>query len=163
MELLHKSKLPPSEMKNIKLVYLNIFLVSASVVCFEIISTRISSVIFVNDYAFFILSLAILGLGCGGIFCYYKIKNKEVTPSLKIISRSLLLFGASLCLFIISVIKLSITDPFIYFFLLFIPFFFAGIAYAQVFKIYAEQSFKLYAADLCGAALCSIASLGLFS
>ena len=150
-------------MKNNKLTYLNIFLVSASVVCFEIISTRISSVIFVNDYAFFILSLAILGLGCGGIFCYYRIKNNEITTSLKIISRSLLLFGASLCLFIVSVIKLSITDPFIYFFLLFIPFFFAGIAYAQVFKIYAEQSFKLYAADLSGAALGSIASLGVFS
>jgi predicted membrane-bound spermidine synthase len=150
-------------MKNNKLIYWNIFIVSASGVCFEIISTRISSVIFVNDYAFFILSLAILGLGCGGIFCYYRINNKEVAPSLKIISRSLLFFGVSLCLFVISVIKLTITDPFIYFILLFIPFFFAGIAYAQVFKIYAEHSFKLYAADLSGAALGSIVSLGLFS
>ena len=149
-------------MKTSRPIYLNIFLVSSSVVCFEIISTRISSVIFVNDYAFFILSLAILGLGCGGIFCYYRIRRgSEVATSLKIVSRSVLLFGTSLCLFIVSVIKVSITDPFIYFFLLFLPFFFAGIAYAQVFKIYAEHSFKLYAADVFGAALGSIASLGL--
>ena len=163
LEFQHKSNLPASEMKNTKLIYLNIVLVSASVVCFEIISTRISSVIFVNDYAFFILSLAVLGLGCGGIFCYYKIKEHAVAASLKIVSRSLLFFGASLCLFIVSVIRLAITNPFIYFFLLFLPFFFAGIVYAHVFKIYAEHSFKLYAADLSGAALGAIASLGLFS
>ena len=149
--------------KSLKLIYLNLFLLSASVLCFEIISTRISSVIFVNDYAFFILSLAILGLGSGGIFCYEKIKQHEVAASLRIISKFVFFFGASLCLFVIAVIKLSITDPFLFFFLLFIPFFFAGVVYAQIYKIYAEQSFSFYAADLSGAALGSLATLGLFS
>jgi hypothetical protein len=153
----------PPEMKKGIFLYLNLFLLSASVVCFEIISTRISSVIFVNDYAFIILSLAILGLGSGGIFCYYRVKENKVTKSLKIISRSLSLLGASLCIFIIVVIRFSITEPFLYFFLLFLPFFFAGIVYAQIFKIYAEYSFTLYASDLSGAAIGSIASLGLFN
>jgi spermidine synthase len=150
-------------MKNSIFLYLNLFLLSAVVLCFEIISTRISSVIFVSNYAFIILSLAILGLGSGGIYCYYRIKEKDAAASLKIISKSLFYFGVSLCLFITSVIIFSITDAFIYFSLLFIPFFLAGITYAQIFKIYAENSFKLYAADLSGAAIGSIASMGLFS
>ena len=150
-------------MKNSIFLYLNLFLLSAVVLCFEITSTRVSSVIFVSDYAFIILSLAILGLGSGGIYCYYRIKEKNAAASLKIISKSLFFLGVSLCLFITSVIKFSITDPFIYFSLLFVPFFLAGIAYAQIFKIFAENSFKLYAADLSGAAIGSIASLGLFS
>jgi Spermidine synthase len=150
-------------MKKSIFLYVNVFLLSGVVLCFEIISTRISSVIFVSDYAFIILSLAILGLGSGGIYCYYRVKENNAVTSLKIISRSLSLFGVSLCLFIILVIKFSIVNPFLYFFLLFLPFFFAGIVYAQLFKTYAEHSFLLYASDLSGAAIGSIASLGLFS
>jgi hypothetical protein len=61
------------------------------------------------------------------------------------------------------VIRFSIANLFLYFFLLFLPFFFAGIVYAQIFKTYAEHSFILYASDLSGAAIGSITSLGLFS
>jgi hypothetical protein len=150
-------------MKRSIFLYLNLFLLSTSVVCFEIISTRISSVIFVSDYAFFVLSLAILGLGSGGIYCYYRVKENNAATSQKIISKSLAFFGLSLCLFIILVIQFAISDPFFYFFFLFLPFFSAGIVYAQIFKTYAEHSFVLYASDLSGAAIGSIASLGLIS
>jgi spermidine synthase len=149
-------------MKNNRWIYLNLFFLSASVLCFEIISTRISSVIFANDYAFIILSLAVLGLGSGGVFSYYSIRARDGDILLRIVFRSLFFLGITLCLFIISVIEISITNPFIYFFLLFLPFFLAGIAYAQLYKMYSEQSFKLYASDLSGAAAGSVCSLGLF-
>ncbi|HQM37173.1 MAG TPA: hypothetical protein PKV79_10075, partial [Candidatus Marinimicrobia bacterium] len=61
-----------------KLAYLNLFLVSATVICFEIIATRISSVIFVSNYAFIILSLAIFGLGMGGVFSYYRFNSSKI-------------------------------------------------------------------------------------
>ncbi|MCG6915751.1 hypothetical protein LJE86_17750, partial [bacterium BMS3Abin03] len=101
-------------MPKLKIVYLNLIIISASVISFEIISTRISSVIFVYNYAFIILSLAILGLGCGGIFSYYKIKKKSSTDSFKIISGTVFLIGLSFSLFIVTVIELNITNPFIY-------------------------------------------------
>ena len=150
-------------MQNTKIIYLNLIVISASVICFEIISTRISSVIFVNNYAFIILSLAILGLGCGGIYSYYRIKKKEPAELFNVIAIIIVLIGISFSLFIIAITKFNITNHFIYFFLLFLPFFFAGIFYAQIFKYYAEHSFKLYASDLSGAAIGSVGTLGIFS
>ena len=150
-------------MPNLKVVYLNLVVISASVISFEIISTRISSVIFVNNYAFIILSLAILGLGCGGIYSYYRIKKKKPAELFNLIAKIIFLIGISFSFFIIAIIKFNITNPFVYFFLLFLPFFFAGIFYAQLFKYYAEHSFKLYASDLSGAAIGSVGTIGIFS
>jgi len=149
---------------NPKFVNLNILVISAVVVCFEIISTRISSVVFVQNYAFIILSLAILGLGSGGIYSFYKIKPDEgSTKNLKIFSLFIFLSGASLIFFIILVIILTITNPYVYFFLLFIPFFFAGIVYAEFFSNYASAGFRIYASDLLGAAIGSIVSIYIFN
>jgi len=150
-------------MPNLKVVYLNLIVISASVISFEIISTRISSVIFVNNYAFIILSLAILGLGCGGIYSYYRIKKKKPAELFNVIAKIIFLIGISFSFFISAIIKFNITNPFVYFLLLFLPFFFAGIFYAQLFKYYADHSFKLYASDLSGAAIGSVGTIGIFS
>src|SRR6056297_279228 len=112
-------------MKNKNLIYLNLILISASIVCFEIISTRISSVIFVNNYAYIILSLAILGLGMGGIYSHYKIKSIKNTGIPSIILKTVLLLGISLSFFLIIVILFKVTNTFLYFILLFFPFFLA--------------------------------------
>jgi len=149
-------------MQNIKLVYLTLIILSASIICFEIISTRVTSVIFVSNYAFIILSFAILGLGSGAIYSYYKINIKSEDFS-KTFFRFLLFTGSSMFLFISTVTILKISNPFFYFLLLFLPFFFAGVLYSLFFRIYADKSFKIYASDLCGAALGAIASLFLIN
>jgi len=151
-------------MNNTKGLNFSILVVSAVVICFEIISTRISSLIFVQNYAFIILSLAILGLGSGGIYSYYKIKPEEgSTKNPKTFSLFILLSGVSLIIFIVLEIILSITSPYIYFFLLFLPFFFAGVVYAEFFSNYASAGFKIYASDLIGAALGSFLSIYVFN
>ena len=147
-------------MDNSKIASLNLLIISAVVICFEIISTKISSLIFVQNYAFIILSLAILGLGSGGIYSFYKIKPEEKSAqNSKIFGRFIFLSGISLIFFIVLEIFLSIANPYIYFFTLFIPFFFAGIVYAEFFRYYANVGFKIYASDLIGAALGSIISI----
>ena len=145
-------------MNDSKKIYLNLFIISATVICFEIVSTRISSVIFVNNYAFIILSLAILGLASGSIYSYYKIKT-DISKNFRLLFNLLILAGLSLIVFIFIVIELKITNPFIYFLLQFFPYFFFGIIYSQIFKTFAEISFKIYASDLLGATFGSIASL----
>jgi hypothetical protein len=144
-------------------VNLNILVVSAVVICFEIASTRISSLIFVQNYAFIILSLAILGLGSGGLYSFYRIGPQEgSTKGPRVFSRFIFLSGLSLVLFIILEIIFSIANPYIYFFLLFIPFFFAGIVYAEFFSTYAGSGFAIYGSDLVGAALGSVSSIFIF-
>ena len=151
-------------MNNAKGLNFSILVVSAVVICFEILSTRISSLIFVQNYAFIILSLAILGLGSGGIYSYYKIKPEEgSTKGPQIFSKFIFLSGISLIFFIVLEIILSITNPYIYFFFLFIPFFFAGIVYAEFFGNYASAGFRIYASDLIGAALGSVLSIYIFN
>ena len=140
-------------------IYISVFLLSACIICFEIVTTRISSVIFVSNYAYIILSLAILGLGMGGVFSYYRIKTNDLKIISGVITKSLLLLGVSLVLFICIIILFKITNPYLYFFLLFFPFFIAGSIYAQIFKIYANQSFLIYAFDLLGAATGSVATI----
>ena len=151
-------------MNNTKGVNLCIFVVSAFVICFEILSTKISSVIFVQNYAFIILSLAILGLGSGGIYSFYKLTPGEESSEIKkpigvFIVRS----GMSTLLFIILEIIFSITNPYLYFFFLFFPFFFAGIVYAEFFRTYASAGFTIYASDLIGAALGAFLSISIFN
>ena len=147
-------------MNNTKGVNLDILVVSAVVICFEIISTRISSLIFVQNYAFMILSLAVLGLGSGGIYSYYKIKPEEAsTKNPRIFSLFIFLSGVSLVSFILLEIIFSITNPYIYFVLLFVPFFLAGVVYAEFFSAYAGAGFAIYASDLIGAALGSVLSI----
>jgi hypothetical protein len=151
-------------MNNAKGLNFSILVVSAVVICFEILSTRISSLIFVQNYAFIILSLAILGLGSGGIYSYYKIKPEEgSTKCPHIFSKFIFLSGISLIVFIVLEIILSITNPYIYFFFLFFPFFFAGIVYAEFFSSYASAGFKIYASDLIGAACGSVLSIFVFN
>lgn len=142
-------------------ICINLAIISAVMICFEIIATRISSVIFVYNYAFFILSLAILGLGCGGIFAYYNLKSDDKSKAARIFTVILMVLGASLVVFIIAVTSFRyIVNPVIYFSFLFTPFFLAGIFYSLVFRVYAQFSFRLYAADLTGAALGAILAIG---
>ncbi len=106
----------------------------------------------------YFLSLS-LGIGAGGVFSYYKVKAGD-DPS-KIVYRVLFALGISLCIFITATIGLSITSPFVFLLLVFLPFFSSGVVYAQIYKAYSTSSFRLYASDLSGAAVGSIASLGL--
>ncbi|MDG5766224.1 hypothetical protein QA596_02015 [Balneolales bacterium ANBcel1] len=217
-----------------RLIAVNLLLISACVLCFEIIATRISSVIFVNDYAFMILSLSVLGLGAGGIFSYYFLGDEAseakagTTPegrsrskaekggrreskkhrrdaqrnsgdatagsggqptssgrdsggdsetpfitdlALKTVRRTipvtLILLSATLLIFLLAVTTSPVIEnPFFFLFLLILPFFLAGIFYSLIFRHFARHSFRIYAADLVGAAsgaLLAIAAISYFT
>jgi len=145
-----------------------IFLVSFSLIAFEIALSRLLSVLLSYHYVFVVLSLALLGLGMGGMFVHF------FRPQIKIRKRSMVLWGFLYSLAvpfsILLIIQVGYIDHpqinlLISGVLLFIPFFFAGGLLAEVYRRFSSMSGRIYGVDLIGAAVgscCAILLLDLF-
>jgi len=139
-----------------------VFLTSFSLLTFEITLTRLLSVMLSYHYVFLAVSLALLGLGGGGIFVHF---FRPQIPSGHNRFGSLALFASLFSLAIpfsvILIIQIgyidSIRDNILLFcFLLFIPFFFVGVLLAEVFRMFPAISAWIYGLDLVGAAAGSL-------
>ena len=130
---------------------IGIFLFSASLLLLEITFARLSSVILSYHYVFLVLSTAMFGLGMGGLAAYYLADKPE--NGNKYLTASCALFVLFIPILIVLMAWLPyISNIFFYAFLMFIPFFFAGVLLAVIFRLYPEESSRLYAADIFGAA-----------
>ncbi len=139
-----------------------IFLVSAATLCLEISLTRYFSISQQYHFAFLVVSIAFMGYGASGSFLSV-FKTHESTDRDKFLSWSSLLYSLTvlaaffLCNMIpFDVIKLSwdkkqIVYIFLFYLLLSIPFFFAGLTIS--FAISRASSFvnRIYFSDLLGA------------
>ena len=151
-------------MINNRMILYSLFVVSSSTLCFEILATRITSVIFVNHFAFIIISLAILGLSLGAIFAHYYFDKRKPTSLVSSLTKNLIILSISyLVFFLFSSIDAIATNYFLYFATIIIPFFLSGIFYANVFKHFAHISYKIYGADLIGSATGSILAIVLIT
>jgi len=114
-----------------------IFLISICVIAFEITLSRLLSVLLSYHYVFVVLSLALLGLGAGGMFVHF------FRPQIPIEEKRFLiltfvssLFALAIPFSVIFIIQVeNILDiqmaMLIYGFLLLIPFFLADVAANQ--------------------------------
>ncbi|MCM8805393.1 MAG: hypothetical protein NC825_01495 [Candidatus Omnitrophica bacterium] len=139
-----------------KKILVAIFLVSLSILIFEISLIRIFSVLMRYHFVFLIVSMAMCGLGFGGILSAYlrkKIQNEEKIT--EIIFFLVLITSISIPLSVILILKTPLKD-----FLLgytaisiipFIPFMIAGAFFSYVFETYGSIMGKLYFSDLIGA------------
>ncbi len=142
----------------------SVFIVSLSVLMFEVTLIRIFSVILDYHFVFLIVSLAVLGLGLGGAFIH-RIKQSITGERkiLKVLFFLSLLLPLSLISSLILLLKASTTGTLvIYYFTGVVPFLFAGMFLSLVFTGFTRQSNKIYFADLAGAATgCLIVILAL--
>ncbi|MDP2931930.1 MAG: hypothetical protein Q8O05_05470 [Chloroflexota bacterium] len=135
---------------------------SFSLLALEISLTRVLSVMFAYHYVFVVISLALLGLGLGAVFVHLYWRR---LPGRHDRFRSLAVFAGLLSLsiplsLIVMVRIASLAGEvgiLFYVPLLFIPFFFAGVLLAGVFRLFPTLSSRLYGADLLGAASGSFA------
>src|ERR687894_2341344 len=145
-----------------------LFVLSLSMILFELALTRIFSIVLWYDYAFMAISIAFFGLGIGSFVIHIQkdkfnsLKKKstidsQFTFSSRII-RYALAYGISVPVFILLIGYIPSDTSYIYLFYLIssIPFFFAGSAIALIFLTMSEKISKLYFADLIGAALATI-------
>src|SRR5918998_2987266 len=146
-----------------------LFVLSLSIILFELALTRIFSIVLWYDYAFMAISIAFFGLGIGSFmvhiqkdkFITLKKKNSTIDSQFTFSSRIVryaIAYGISLPIFIFLIGYIPSDTSYIYLFYLIssVPFFFAGAAMALIFLAMSENISKLYFADLIGAALATI-------
>jgi hypothetical protein len=137
----------------------SLFILSLSVLLFELTLTRIFSIILWYNYAFMAISVAFFGLGIGSLLIHIT-KNRmkmEVLPN-KIIQFTLA-FAVSLPVFLFVIghlIPPSISFIYLFFLASSIPFFFAGLSMALIYLAMSRQITKLYFIDLTGASAATL-------
>jgi len=150
-------------------IYPAIFAISCAALVLEVSLTRLFSIYLSYHFAFMVLSIAMLGIGCAGtvLAVYPKLKNGSFIGAYAALAGLAVLVGYLISNNIsFDPIKLSwdIWQIFvlaIYCLSLSLPFFFAGLLIASVFSLHSEQAGRIYSADLLGAGFGSVAALGL--
>ncbi len=144
------------------ILLIGVFLISFSMLAYEITLARLLSVLILYHYVFAIVSLALLGLGLGGIFVYL-FRRQTLSSDKRFGALALFASLISLAIPISAILMIQIgyldsatSSILFYCVLLFFPFFFTGILLAEVFRTFPEISPRVYGADLVGAALGSL-------
>ncbi|MFA5011895.1 MAG: hypothetical protein WC644_08040 [Ignavibacteria bacterium] len=141
-----------------------IFMIALASLLHEFTLTRILSVSLWYHFAFMVISVALLGIGISGvaISLFPKLINKPVDKLLTVLA---MIYGASVILTFAVSYYIPI-DPFslftqkvqfiiipIYYLLITIPFFFAGLIISTLLTKFSAEVSRLYFSDLVGAGL----------
>lgn len=144
--------------------YAGIFLIALSTLLLEFTLTRVLSVALWYHFAFMIISVALLGFGVSGVVLSLskKLNSGDTDKLLTILS---ICYGASVMICFILMNKIPF-DPFslltepvqflylpLYYLLITIPFFFAGLIISILISRFKSHVSKLYFFDLTGAGL----------
>lgn len=129
-------------------------MVTMSLISFEMLLTRLFSTILAYHFAFLITSLAVLGLGIGGMIAYHKEKLSNIFSDYNII-----LPISYLCIILTMYLIPFWGNLAFYGILATIPFLIAGMIISTIFKKNSRISNRIYFADLIGSALGSIVIL----
>ena len=155
-----------------KEIYWGIFLVALVTLMFEILLTRVFSVIIWYHFAFLAISVAMFGMAAGAMHVFSFGKDLSADEIAKILTRNSLYLSISIVAAIASALQipgfigafLPIIGPVIGIYVAVAPpFFFSGVCVSLILSYYAAHSSGLYAADLLGAALGCALLLSLLS
>ena len=157
---------------NNRLPLYSVSLLSATALAYEVLLTRLFAIVQWHHYAFMIISLALLGYGASGTFLALAQQVLRTHYRASFIA-NLLLFGAStlVCFLVAQSIDFS-PEEILYsarqwrnlaaiYLLLSLPFFFAANAIGLAFLEFRTRLPAIYAADLIGAGLGSLAIVAL--
>jgi len=136
-----------------------LFILSLSILLFELTLTRMYSIILWYNYAFMAISVAFFGLGVGALLIHVtKHKMKEEQLPIKILQSTIALaISLPLFLFVVGhLIPPSISLIYLFFLISSIPFFFAGVSMALIYLAMPNQISKLYFIDLAGGAAATL-------
>src|SRR5215470_12638029 len=149
-----------------------ISLTSFSALLLELALTRLFSVVLFYHFAFLAISIALLGLGAGGVFAYLWKRRLAQIPTRKLASR-LCVANAVLIVVVLEIVlhvpvALEVSaQNFLRLTALYlaaaVPFFLTGLLFSVVFARETKRIPRLYGADLCGGALACLAVVPLLN
>jgi len=149
-----------------------IFLTSFSALLLELALTRLFSVVLFYHFAFLAISVALLGLGAGGVFAYLwrnwlaRFATGRLATTLSSGSAVAIVLTLLVVLHVPVSLDLSrgnlfhLTEMYL---TSAVPFFFTGLIFSVVFAREAWQVTRLYGADLLGGALACLAVVPLLN
>ena len=153
-------------------LFLSVFLLSAAILAYEVLLTRLFSIIQWHHYAYMVVSLALLGFGVSGAFL--TIAGAPLLNRFASVYATLaLLFGVTVVAGFVAAqcVPLDalslIWDPTqafwlaLIYFILMVPFFFAASCLGLVFMRFTTSIQSLYAVDLIGAGVGAAGVIGL--
>src|ERR1700739_913892 len=147
-------------------------LTSFAALLLELSLTRLCSVVLFYHFAFLAISIALLGLGAGGVFAYL-LKSRLRKFSTRALATRLCAANALLLVAVLEVVlhvpvSLDVTGRnFLRLTILYltaaVPFFLTGLLFSVVFARETTRIPRLYGADLCGGALACLAVVPLLN
>src|ERR1039457_1057967 len=147
-------------------------LTSFAALLLELALTRLFSVVLFYHFAFLAISIALLGLGAGGVFAYL-LKNRMARTETRTLAARLCIDSSIIVLFVLEVVlhvpvTLTVSGRnFLHLTAIYIsaalPFFLTGVQFSVVFARESRRIPRLYAADLSGGALACLAVVPLLN
>lgn len=145
-------------------VFLSVAILSAGVLAYEVLLTRLLSIVQWHHFAYMIISLALLGFGASGTFLTFA--GRRLTARFArvfAVNASLFALSSVGCFLIVQSLPLNLleitwgADQLLWlglsYVLLMLPFFFAANCIALTFMRFPEVLASTYASDLGGAAI----------
>jgi spermidine synthase len=149
-----------------------IALTSFSALLLELSLTRLFSVVLFYHFAFLAISVALLGLGAGGVFAYLRrdwlarFATRRLAATLCTINAAAIFITLEIVLYVPVSLELSRWN-FLRLTALYlasaVPFFFTGLIFSVVFARETDHVTRLYGSDLLGGALACLAAVPLLN
>jgi spermidine synthase len=147
-------------------------LTSFAALLLELALTRLFSVVLFYHFAFLAISIALLGLGAGGVFAYL-LKPRIAATDTRSLAAGLCMKN-SIVVFVVLLIILHVPVALrvswgnfarltVIYLAAAVPFFLTGLLFAVVFARETRRIPRLYGADLCGGALACLAVVPLLN
>ncbi len=147
-------------------------LTSFAALLLELALTRLFSVVLFYHFAFLAISIALLGLGAGGVFAYL-LRGRLARVPTRPLAALLCMVNAVLVLLVLEIVlhvpvALTVTgENFLHLSVLYVsaalPFFLTGLLFSVVFARETWRVSRLYGADLIGGALACLAVVPLLN
>ena len=147
-------------------------LTSFSTLLLELALTRLFSVVLFYHFAFLAISIALLGLGAGGVFAYLwkgrlaRMETRGLAVRLCMSNAVVVLIVLEIVLHVPVALEVS-AGNFLRLTVLYltatVPFFLTGLLFSVVFARETQRIPRMYGADLCGGALACLAVVPLLN